>query len=307
MRAFAPSALALVAGVIWALAFTNLIPAEEEDRDPLMQPAAQVACTGATVIARLPDIPEASGLAVSRRYPGMVWTHNDSGRPIIFGINSHDGATRARVQVTGAEVDDWEDLAAGPCPHGSCLYIGDIGDNAEARKRIVIYRIPEPAPGETVTPPAEPLYGVYPDGAHDAEALLVDQNGRLYIVTKGEGSPIALYRFPENLVAGSAANLEHVVTLTGKVRRERRITDGDITWDGKWVGLRTIGAVEFFRASDLLAGTPDPPIEGDLSPLREPQGEGLAFGRDGTLYLSSEGMDVAREGGMLGRMSCKLP
>ena len=29
--------------------------------------------------AMLPEIPEASGLAISRRNPGIIWSHNDSG------------------------------------------------------------------------------------------------------------------------------------------------------------------------------------------------------------------------------------
>ena len=35
------------------------------------------------------DIPESSGLALSRRTPGLLWTHNDSGNePFIFAVDS---------------------------------------------------------------------------------------------------------------------------------------------------------------------------------------------------------------------------
>ena len=307
MRTFGPSIIALVAGVAWAAVFTKLIPVEAEaERPALMEPVAEAACTDARMIGRLPDLPEASGLALSRNQPGVVWAHNDSGQPVIFAVGT-DGALRARVKVAGAEVDDWEDIAAGPCPQGSCLYIGDIGDNKADRPRITIYRVREPKPGETTTETADVFYGAYPDGAKDAEAMFIGPNNQLYVVTKGEGSPITVYRFPERLTAGAIATLERVATLAERgAKRDFRITDGDITWDGKWVALRTIEAAVFYRASDLLGGTPAPPIEFNLSRLGEPQGEGIAFAEDGTIYLAGEAHDGTR-GGTLARMSCKLP
>jgi hypothetical protein len=291
--------------VVWAVGFTKLIPAKEDDRSTVMMPAGAASCSGATALARLPDVPEASGLAASRTQPGVMWTHNDSGRPIIYAVTS-DGKLRGRVEITGAAVEDWEDIAAGPCPQGACLFIGDIGDNKEERKHIAVYRIPEPRYGETTTQ-AEALYAAYPDGAHDAESLFADPQGRLYVVTKGEGSPIAVYRFPEQLTPGTPGTLERVVVLNDEVRRRQRITDSDMSWDGKWVAMRTIHTVSFFRAADLLGGAPSAPFEGDLRPVREPQGEGVAFARDGTIYLASEGLDATVNGGVFGRASCKLP
>lgn len=306
IRKFAPSVVALVAGVVWAATFTKLIPiAADEARPALMQPAAEASCTGVQMVARLPDLPEASGLTASRAQPGVVWTHNDSGQPTIFAIGA-DGSLRARVSVTGAQVDDWEDVAAGSCPQGSCLYIGDIGDNKGDRPRITVYRVPEPKPGEQATGQAEAFHASYPDGAKDAEALFIGPNNRLFVVTKGEGSPISVYRFPERLTPDVTMALERVATLADKAGRDLRITDGDITWDGKWVALRTLEAVEFYRASDLLRGAPAPPVEFDVSSLREPQGEGVALAEDNTVYLAGEGRDGTR-GGTLARMSCKLP
>ena len=306
MRKFAPSVLALVAGVVWAIVFTKLLPVEAEgERPPLMQPVAEAACGDTRMIARLPDLPEASGLAVSRSRPGLVWTHNDSGSPLLFAMGT-DGSVQGRVRVTGAAVEDWEDVASGPCPQGTCLYVGDIGDNGAARSRIVVYRFREPVAGETATEPAEALFASYPDRPQDAETIFLGPNGRIHVVTKGENSPISIYRFPDNATPGSTMTLERIATLSSKTRRDLRITDGDITWDGTWIGLRTLEAVVFYRAGELLRGAPAPPIEFDLSSLGEPQGEGLAFAQDGMVYLASEGGGGTR-GGLLARMSCKLP
>ncbi len=89
--------------------------------------------------------------------------------------------------ITGAEAVDWEDIATGPAPGGGALlYLADIGDNARARERD--RRLPRArAAAGRVAPsaPAERLRLRYPDGAHDAEALLVDpRTGTLVIVTK---------------------------------------------------------------------------------------------------------------------------
>src|SRR6185503_10164190 len=120
--------------------------------------------------AVLPEIPEASGLAVSRRYPGLLWSHNDSGNAaVLFGIDA-GGAARRRVRVP-IRTRDWEDVSAARCPAGDCLYLADIGDNRLTRRQVQIYRVPEPAVGDTNTAPPEIFNAAYPDGPHNAEAL----------------------------------------------------------------------------------------------------------------------------------------
>ena len=66
------------------------------------------------------------------------------------------------------------------------------GDNNRGRAQIRIYRIPEPQPLDATTGPAESWVGVYPDGPHDAEALLVSTAGQLYVVTKEDTSRAAI-------------------------------------------------------------------------------------------------------------------
>src|SRR5687768_1580235 len=52
-------------------------------------------------------IRESSGLAASRRHPGVIWTHNDSGTPFLFAIRE-DGTWIRGFQVLGANLIDWE-------------------------------------------------------------------------------------------------------------------------------------------------------------------------------------------------------
>jgi hypothetical protein len=254
---------------------------------------------------QLPDLPEASGVAVSHRTPRVLWSHNDSSEPVVFALDS-TGAVLGRVRVAGADVANWEAVAVGPCLGGSCLYVADIGDNNANRPRVTVYRVPEPAPGETVTRPAEALHATYPDGAHDAEALFATPEGDLFIVTKGETGPIALYRFPRPLRAGPTVRLERIAVLGGRVKKKDRITDAGASPDGRWIALRTRDAVTFYRTADLTAGRRGEPLHFDVTGLGEPQGEGIALGTGATVYLVGEGGGKKRPG-TLARIQCALP
>jgi hypothetical protein len=260
-------------------------------------------CRAEGKLAVLPGVPEASGLALSRRTPGVLWTHNDSGPPVVFALDT-GGNPKGKVQITGASVVDWEDIEVGSCGSKPCLYVADIGDNRAVRPQITVYRVPEPLPGDAASAPAEALHARYPDGAQDAEALLVGAGGALFIATKGETAPPALYRFPLPLKPGATVTLERVAALGDGKHGKRRITDGAVSPDGRWAALRTHTTVHFYRAADLAAGRLQEVLRADLSPLRERQGEGLALDDAGTVYVAGEG---GAKRGTFGRFSCALP
>ncbi len=201
---------------------------------------------------------------------------------------------------------DWEDLSIARCATGSCFYIADIGDNKAARPRITIYRVPEPDLGDEASATADAFHATYPEGPQDAEGLFVDDNGTMFVVTKGEGSPITLYRFPQTSSPGQTVQLERVATLAGASDRDDRITDADLSADRKWVALSTLDGVSFYAAEPLLRGAPGRPVTASLTGLGEPQGEAVAFAPDGTVYLAGESGDGVH-GGTLARASCKLP
>ncbi len=256
----------------------------------------------------LPDaVHEASGVALGRRDAGVLWTHGDGGEPRLLAV-SLDGTVRGTVSVAGASARDWEDIAAGPCAAGSCLYVGDIGDNDASRPRITVYRVPEPEPAAGTSAPAEALHATYPDGPHDAEALFVDRGGRIYVVTKGETGPVAVYRFPDSPRAGSVSRLERVAVLSaGEVGRDERITGADVSADGRWVALRTLRTVAFHPFDALTTGAGGGgAARFDVSAAGEAQGEGIALGPDGVVYLASEG-GRKKDPATLVRVTCPLP
>jgi len=262
---------------------------------PQVDPWSQ--CRPAGALLRLAGLPEASGLAVSRQTPGRFWSHNDSGQPELFALDTA-GIVTARVRLAGAAVQDWEAVAAAPCQGGACLFIGDIGDNTATRHQISIYRIAEPAAAAPASISSEVFHATYPDGAHDAETVLATPDGGLFIVTKGDTGSVALYRFPLPLRAGTTVALERVGKLRGGGKD--RITDGAVSPDGAWVVLRTKTALIIYAAKEFFAGSWREARRIDLTALGEPQGEGVAIGSDATIYVAGEGPKA----GTLGRVVC---
>jgi len=250
------------------------------------------------------DLPEASGVAASATHPGVLWTHNDSGEPFVYAVDKN-GNSKGRVRLTGAKVQDWESIDIGACPAGQCLYIGDIGDNNATRQEIIVYRVREPAANAGTSAPVEAFRARYPDGAHDAEALFVDSRGIIHIVTKGETGPIGVYRFP---AAGSdgVSTMEKVRSIAdGKITKNQRITDADMSGDGKWIVLRTSRDLLFYLASDF-AGSSEPQKTMDLKSLNEPQGEGVSFGlTSATVLLTGEGGKKDKPG-TVAELTCTL-
>jgi hypothetical protein len=192
---------------------------------------------------------ESSGVVASRRSPGLFWTHNDSGDgPFVYAFD-RAGRSRGIFRVSGAQARDWEDIAAGPGPAQgqTYLYVGDIGDNDREREFVVVYRFPEPEAGADEpaagggaareTQPAEAIRVKYPDGARNAEALLVHpRTGDLYIVTKAADSA-GVYKLAAPFAAGEVHTLARVATLRGPDFFGALVTGGDVSPDGTRVAL----------------------------------------------------------------------
>lgn len=272
--------------------------------DPPAVTAARLCDTGATTVASrvaATDLTETSGVVASRRQPGVLWSHNDSGGDAeVFALGG-DGAGLGRVEVTDASAFDWEDIALGPGADGTDqLYPGDIGDNASARpgngSPVRIYRVPEPDASATATAEAVAFDLTYADGPRDAETLLVDPvSGDVFIVSKQwDGSPAGLYRLPADTATAAAApvealTLERVGDLPATAGT--LVTGGDVAADGTMVALRTYPAVWLWDRDpeQTLAQTlADPPT--CRIPVPEPQGEAVAFTPDGQGFVTiSEG------------------
>lgn len=251
-----------------------------------------------TLAGRLQDpaIVESSGLVASRRNPGALWTHNDSGNaPALYCLQG-DGSSCGTWAVEGAGNEDWEDIAVGPGPDSKLtyLYIGDVGDNASARDSITVYRVPEPSlpTNSSSTSPAESLTFEYPDGPHDAEALLVHpDSGALYVITKEVVSGV--YKATPPFVHSSPMVLEKIASFSIFGSFADR-TGADISPDGRHVALSTYGgwyelvlpSRESTQGFDAIWTTTPSRIGTNIGP----QWEAIAYAIDGgAVYMTSEG------------------
>ncbi len=247
------------------------------------------------------EISECSGLVASRRNPGILWAHNDSGDLARLFAVREDGSLRGIYRLYHAGAVDWEDIARGPCTGSAkaedCLFIGDIGDNRHSRVRIQIYRVREPLVSLQGSPETVFLKGierfdcVYPDGPHDAEALLVDPaSGIPYLVTKEIEGPTWVYRFPSGFSSGQQITLERIACLDNIYP----VTGGDVFPDGSRVILRDyLSAYDLTRPpggafADVFSSLPL-----QITLVQEAQGESLAVGLSGeALYTVGEGYHV---------------
>lgn len=238
---------------------------------------------------------EISGLVASRSQPGVLYAHNDSGDSARFFAVTTTGKTITEFLVDGATNVDWEDLGLGACPAGTCLFIGDLGDNTGTRTDLAVYRLTEPTGlldarvSTKKSIASEKFPFVYPDGAHyDAEALFVHPTtGRVYVVTKeGQGERSHLFRFPSPMDSSTTATLEALGKLSVPTDTQPPVTAADVSPSGRSVlirmGLITVeyrvtGAFDDFK---------------DLTPVvvptvTEPQGEAVAYLADGLGFVTS--------------------
>lgn len=262
----------------------------------------------ATLAAKLSDtrINESSGLALSRRTPGIFWTLNDSGGgPYIFAIDER-GETRARCEIAGGANFDWEDIASGLDEQGKpALFIGDVGDNLLIRSQLEVYQIEEPvldatkAPVETTVRLARKLCASYPDGKHNAESLLCHpKTGRLYVITKSDTGHCGVYAFPEKLRSEACMMLEAVAALdippvarSGKRPIDNCMSTGAcFSPDGRQLVLSTYSSLYEWTidpAKSLAETLAEKPLR--IVPPLLPQCEAVCFSADGkSLWITSE-------------------
>jgi hypothetical protein len=255
-----------------------------------------------------PRLTESSGVVASRAHRGLLWTINDSGNlPELF-LTDTTGRTVMAVRVRGAVNRDWEALGrGGTCGSTECLFIGDIGDNAERRPSIALYRLAEPRadPAARFTPAAEALQVRYPDRPHDAEALYVEPDGAVVLITKGRSGGVLAFRVPASAWGTrstvTAAYLDRL-PIAPSLARGRVVTDAGISRDGRTVAMRTYREILRFARDGagrlrLESGLPVCDIAG-----LEPQGEGLDWWDEHSLVLTSE--QGLREAGTITLVRC---
>jgi len=236
------------------------------------------------------EINEASGIVASRKYPGLLWTHNDSGdKPRLFLIKP-DGDLVATVYLEDVFNRDWEDIAAynDKAENKYFLFVGDIGDNRAIYDYKYIYRIEEPTIDISKTEQlifvkdVEKIVYQYADGSRDAETLLFDPiDKNLYLISKRE-KQVGLYLFTPGFNWGDTLYIEKIATLPLSYA-----VAGDVSPDGKEIIIKNYDQIFYWRRAaneslaDVLAKEPL-----GLPYKKEKQGESLAWNLNASGYYT---------------------
>lgn len=258
-----------------------------------------------------PPKKETSGLAASRRTPGLLWTHDDSGGEPVLHAVEENGRRRGSVKLIGVRNEDWEDVAACELDGKPWLLVGDVGDNDAKRPHVVVHALEEPKTehlipqGDLSLKPAFSIRIVYPDGPRDCESVAVDAAERMvYLLTKRDPVP-RLYRVPFAATSGNRATLAEFVGTVPHIpqptalqrgikghlgRRRAEVCAMDFAADARSAVVLTYGAVLYFEKSpdqswmQALAQRPQ------LLPAHDlPQAEAACFSPDGAkIYVASE-------------------
>ena len=244
-------------------------------------------------LGRLPEgLVEASGIVMSRTHDRVAWLHNDSSYdPIIYGVNVDSGALVATLRLDGAPARDWEDISLGPCGDGdaTCIYVGDIGDNRATHTSVRVHRVPEPATLEldSVTGSFETMRLTYPGGPMDAEAMVVDDAARVWIMGKDPArSLVVMAQFEDDADVVATEHGELPISALG-LMGGLLVTGAD--WHEASARLIVRGYGQVFE----LRGEPGDGV-GDVvsaDPIArrqglELQGEAIAWGPDGYYHVA---------------------
>ncbi len=214
-------------------------------------------------------VAESSGLATDFDN-NLYWTVNDSGDSGVGYAMDRTGGTEGTVRFLAKPIDI-EAVAM----NDDFLFFGDIGDNRKRRDFITVFSIENPEPDDE-TRNYRAYDFAYPDGAHDAETMLVNPNGRFYFVTKEAKGGI--YRAPADPSRFGVNQLRRVGDAPAYV------TDGVFMPDGDKIALRTYVSIEMLDATsyDVIAQAPVP---------LQPQGESITVDlNEKDLLVGSEGV-----------------
>ena len=249
-----------------------------------------------THITILPSkLNENSGIAFYSE--SNVWFIEDNGNSDnLYKINFKGNFTQ-QFDVKNVKNHDWEDLTNDKKGN---LYIGDFGNNANNRKNLVIYKLPNPEieKGDKIN--AEKIKFYYSHQKqfppkkrnlfYDAEAFF-HHNEHLYIFTKNRSDP---FTGETHIYKISDKKGDYEAEFIGKLqlgldRNTCQVTSADISPDGTKVVLLGYGKLW------VLTGFKDDKFSNsDISEIDlgiRTQLESICFMNDKILLLSDEERD----------------
>ncbi|MEU8254040.1 hypothetical protein AB0C06_07215 [Micromonospora inaquosa] len=282
-------ALGLLGATVALAGVAAAAPAPGSSGPPAANPG-QKRCTIADERLR-----ELSGLVATKT--GFIVINDGTevaARKRIFFLDSKCKIAKEPVRYSGQGPFDTEDLALSK--DGRTLWIADTGDNPdskERRSRVALWSMP-------VTGSNQPtLHRLsYPESKpHDAEALLIGDDGKPLIITKVTSGKAEIYTpsaalksvdtDPVPLQKAGEFTLpktqtENPLNTFGRIA----VTGASRTADGSRVVLRTYADAFEFDVTDgdivaaLTTGKPR------VTPLADPFGEAISYTADGKAFLT---------------------
>lgn len=234
-----------------------------------------------------PALTEASGIADSKANPGYLWVQQDSGNPPDLELLQHNGAWLKTIHLANVVNRDWEDivLSTGPKPGGQYLYIAETGDNLLVHSDYAIYRLEEPVTATDTVNNIDKITFFYPDGSHNAEAILVDPDTKdIYIITKVDTkSRVFKLAYPYSTTVINKAELAGSLPYNFAV-------SASIAPSGKEIVIKTYDAIYYYTRTageTIMQALSREPLK--LPYEQEPQGEAIVFAsNDSGYYTLSE-------------------
>ncbi|MEL7532504.1 MAG: T9SS type A sorting domain-containing protein [Bacteroidota bacterium] len=247
-----------------------------------------------TPLGTLPStLNETSGLEANGS--NKIWTHNDSGgQNKIYEVDTLGNITRI-VTILNANLVDWEEMTQDD--QGN-FYIGDFGNNGNARTNLKIYKIPNPDSLSSDSVNAEVINLSYADQPsfpppnsrrhYDMEAM-VWLGDSLYLFSKNRTVPFdgytRLYKLPDTAGTYSISPVDSFYTGPGP-KEAYWITGADLSPSGKQLIIHSYQKAWFFSCftgNDFFGGDVQ---ELDFSITK--QYDGVKFIDETKVYFSNE-------------------
>jgi len=246
-------------------------------------------------------IAEMSGIAASRRSPGVLWVINDSGDDArVYAIDEY-GTLLSSTKVNGAENLDWEDIASFEKDGKSYLLIADIGNNTVYRDIFTLYVIEEPGLGFSTSDIVWQIQFQYENGPRDTEAVAVDLLYETILLLSKRDVPAVLYELPLKPAQGvlSARRLGDVTSIPQPRRAEIKTaldyyhaqpTAMDMTPDGARLAIltyRRLFIYDLHPDKTIIESLNQKPQQFEFPTLAQP--EALCFSMDqNALFTTTE-------------------
>lgn len=226
-------------------------------------------------------------------YKNLFWVINDSDcEPKLYAYNNR-GEIKKEVEITNAKNIDWEDLTADQ----DYIYIGDFGNNFGCRKDLRVLKMKKKDMGSSQLSSNE-VNAINVEWADqddfsrrlqshdfDCEAFLSYGDSLFFFTKNWANYKTRMYSTSKNIGARK-------LKTKAEFNVDMLVTGADISSDGKLLAL--VGYKNYlsylvlfyeFEGTDFFGGKS---IRIDLSPLGGAQTEGIVFGENDSLYISTE-------------------